>query len=149
MHDLFVIIIAGIWGTLLMTGAMYLLFLITRKNYKVVGILATMVTNHTTRDKGLTKSRSDLFIGVFLHYLIGIIFSFIYYFLCESAVMEPDIRSGMLFGMAAGIVAMIFWYCFIKMHPNPPLIPLYSYITAIWIGHVIFGMGQYMVFMQL
>ncbi len=38
-------IAAGLFGTLLMTGALYLLTAITGKNYKVIGVLATMVTN--------------------------------------------------------------------------------------------------------
>src|SRR3954465_8823720 len=119
MHNYLIIIIAGITGTLLMTGAMYLLSAVTGQNYKVVGILATMVTNHTTRKKGLTKFTSDILMGVVLHYLIGIMFSFVYFYLWETGHVYPGIKSSIIFGLLTGIVAIVFWSSFIYLHPNP------------------------------
>jgi len=134
MHNF---LIAGIVGTLLMTGAMYLLAAITGRNYKVVGILATMVTNHTTPEKGLTKSTADIMLGIVLHYVIGIIFAFIYFQIWKN----PGIVSAFAFGAITGVVAMIFWSSFFRLHPNPPAVPLPSYVPAIGTTHLIFSLG--------
>jgi len=146
MHNYIIIIIAGITGTLLMTGAMYLLSAVTGQNYKVVGILATMVTNHTTHKKGLTKFTSDILAGVVLHYLIGIIFSFVYFYLWQTGHVDPGIKSSIILGLLTGIVAMVFWSSFIYLHPNPPSIPVFTYVLLTGVAHVLFSLGVYLVY---
>ncbi|RFM31303.1 hypothetical protein [Chitinophaga silvisoli] len=146
MQNYLIIIIAGIAGTLLMTGAVYLLSALTGKNYKVVGILATMLANHTTKEKGLTRSTPDILLGIAVHYLIGIFFAFIYYFLWQMGYLALTINSSILFGLSTGIVAIIFWSLFIRFHPNPPLIPVFTYVLSIGLVHILFSLGTYLVF---
>lgn len=146
MQNYLIIIIAGIAGTLLMTGAVYLLSALTGKNYKVVGILATMLTSHTTKEKGLTRSTPDILLGIAVHYLIGIFFAFIYYFLWQMGYLALTINSSILFGLSTGIVAIIFWSLFIRFHPNPPLIPVFTYVLSIGLVHILFSLGTYLVF---
>lgn len=132
---------AGIFGTLLMTGVLYVLTVVTGKNFKVVGVLATMVTAHTTASKGLTKNRNDILLGIFLHYSIGVIFAFIYYFLWRHGVGGPTIGSTVLFGLITGGVATIFWSLFTYFHPDPPAFPRVAYVLMVGLCHVPFSVG--------
>lgn len=138
---------AGIFGTLLMTGALYLLTAITGRNFKVVGILATMVTRHTTASKGLTKDRSDLFIGVLLHYCIGVGFALFYSFLWQHGVGDPGWGSSVVFGLITGCVATIFWSVFTYLHPDPPAFPRVAYVLLVGLSHVLFSIGVSCVFL--
>ncbi|MEZ2444534.1 hypothetical protein AB6805_22570 [Chitinophaga sp. RCC_12] len=139
-------IAAGLFGTLLMTGALYLLTAITGKNYKVVGVLATMVTNHTTPDKGLTRKPADLLTGIILHYLIGVFFAIIYFYLWQAGVGHPTLFWSIVFGLLNGIFAMGFWFTFIRLHPRPPAIPVMSYVMAVGLSHVLFSIGVLIVY---
>lgn len=132
MRDFAIIIISGIVGTWFMTGAMYLLSAMTGKNYKVVRILGTML--------------SDRIMGIVLHYLIGIFFAFIYFYLWQTKVLEHDLPSSIIFGSFAGMIAMIFWTSFIHLHPAPPPLPVVTYVLAIGLAHIIFSLGIYLVY---
>jgi hypothetical protein len=149
MQNYLIIILAGITGTLFMTGAVYLLSAMTGKNYKVIGILATMLTNHTTKEKGLSRSTPDMLLGVAVHYLTGIFFACIYYFLWQMGYLTLTINSSILFGISTGIVAIIFWSLFIHFHPNPPLIPAFTYVLSIGLVHILFSLGAYLVFSMM
>ncbi len=138
---------AGIFGTLLMTGALYLLTIITGKNFKVVGILATMVTGHTTPSKGPTKDRADLFIGLLLHYCIGVGFALFYSFLWRSGIGDPGWSSSIVFGLITGCVAAIFWSLFTHWHPDPPAFPRVPYFLLVGLSHVLFSLGVSCVFL--
>jgi hypothetical protein len=137
---------AGIFGTLLMTSALYILSAILKKNYKVVGILATMITNHATAEKGLTKKPGDLLAGMALHYLIGIMFAGIYYYLWDAGAVPADITTSLLLGLINGIMAMLFWYSFIRLHPRPPAIPVMSFIMFVGLCHLLFSLGVWIVY---
>lgn len=139
-------IAAGISGTLLMTGALYLLTAVTRQNYKVVGVLATMVTNHTRSGGGLTHKPADLAIGILLHYLIGVFFAFIYFYLWDAGVGDLTIRYTIVLGALNGIFAMGFWLAFIRLHPGPPAVPVVSYVTAVGLSHVLFSLGVLLIY---
>lgn len=132
MRDFAIIIISGIVGTWLMTGAMYLLAAVTGKNYKVVRILGAML--------------SDRIMGIVLHYLIGIFFAFIYFYLWQANVITHHPSSNIGFGSFAGMIAMIFWTSFIHLHPAPPPIPVVTYVLAIGLAHIIFSLGIYLVY---
>ncbi|MBW8688353.1 hypothetical protein [Chitinophaga rhizophila] len=146
MHNFLMILAGGIFGTLLMTGALYLLSLLTGKNYKVVGVLSTMVTNHTTPDKGLTKRPIDIIIGTILHYLIGVFFAVVYFYLWRADLIELTIGSALALGVITGIVAIAFWSAFIRLHPNPPAVPIPGYALLVGSCHLLFSLGLYIVF---
>lgn len=139
-------IAAGIFGTLLMTGALYLLTAITGRNFKVVGILATMVTGHTMASKGLTKQPIDLLTGIVLHYCIGIAFAIVYFFLWQHGIGAPDLGNGILFGLITGCVATAFWSLFTYYHPDPPAFPRVAYVLSVGLSHVLFSLGVAMVY---
>jgi hypothetical protein len=132
MRDFVIFIISGIVGTWFITGAMYLLSAMTGKNYKVVRILGTML--------------SDRIMGVLLHFMIGIFFAFIYFYLWQADMITHHITSSILFGAVAGVIAMIFWRSFLHLHPAPPPVPVATYVLAIGLAHIVFSLGIFLVY---
>jgi hypothetical protein len=135
------IIIAGIVGTAVMTAVMYLIAYVTKDRFKVVKVLGTMLTFQTTRDKGLSDSPSAIAVGIIAHYLVGIGFTFIYEWLWSERILTPDFLNAAWMGFINGIVGALVWKIFITIHPNPPTLPLKSYLVAITAGHVFFAFG--------
>jgi hypothetical protein len=133
--------IAGIAGTALMTGFVYLIAYITGNNFKVVKILGTMLTNNTHRNKSTDESPETIITGIIAHYLIGVFFAIIYAWLWSKGIGEPTLRSSIIFGALNGLFAMLFWYTFFRLHRNPPAIRMPAYIVVIGIGHLFFSIG--------
>lgn len=131
--------IAGIGGTAFMTGFVYLIAYITGRNYKVVKILGTMLTNRTHPVKT----------GMIAHYLIGVFFAIIYAWLWNRGIGSPALSDSLIFGALNGLFAMGFWYCFLMFHPNAPAIKLPDYLFVIGPGHLFFSTGTALCFSVL
>jgi hypothetical protein len=134
------ILLAGLAATAAMTAFLYLLSYITHRVMKVVKILGTMLTKRTYPDGSLSDAVSTKVIGTIAHYTIGVAFAFVYLALWDSEVGLISASWGLLFGLAHGILAMIAWYFFFLIHPNPPIIALKSYLLSLISAHVIYGL---------
>lgn len=135
------VFLQGIAGTAVMTAALYLISYFTSDRFKVVKILGTMLTLQTTPEKGLSDKPSAITVGLIAHYLVGIGFAAIYEQLWSQEITAPTFVNTTLLGFINGIVGAIVWKIFISVHPNPPRIPLRSYLVAIILGHVFFAYG--------
>lgn len=124
-----------------MTAFVYLISRITSKQLKVIHVLGTMLTGQTTASKNISTHSSAYIIGITAHYLVGILFAFVYHWLWSTGVGNPDILYGLLFGFINGIVAVAGWRLFIAIHPNPPHIDLPGFLVTIFSGHLFFGIG--------
>lgn len=141
-----IVTVAGIAGTALMTSFLYVISYVKKQDYKVVKILGTMITGETTRNKGLSNSNKAILSGVFTHYLIGILFSLSFLFLWNLGIGKPDVLNGIILGIVYGFIAVNVWLLFFKVHPNPPVIPLKTYLVMIFFGHIIFALTVVCVF---
>jgi len=136
-------IIAGIAGTWLMTLFMDLASFVTRNNFYVPKILGTMVTLQTTTSRKLSGTFKSVFWGYILHYAIGCMFAVVYFKLSILSGIRPtSYLNALVFGALAGIIAVVFWFCFIRLHPLPPKIKLGLYLTFIYLGHFMFALGM-------
>ena len=130
---------AGLAATAAMTAFLYLLSFLTHRVMKVVKILGTMITRRTQPDGSLSDATSTKVIGNIAHYLVGIFFAVVYLALWDSGVGLVTASWGLLFGLAHGIIAMLMWYFFFMLHPNPPIIPLKTYLLTLIAAHIVFG----------
>jgi hypothetical protein len=135
------IVVEGVAGTALMTLVMYLVAFITRDRFKVVKVLGTMLTGQTTANKGLSEKPSAITVGIFAHYLVGIGFAAIYSWLWSNDILDDNIINATWMGFLNGVIGAIGWTIFFAIHPNPPKMPLKSYLTAIALGHIFFAYG--------
>lgn len=130
--DLLTTILAGIAGTLVMTCFTQITAQVLRKPFYVVMILATMLPFK----RNLTPPTVSTYIGAtILHYLIGIVFAYLYVWLIREGIITNNTLSALLFGAFIGTVAIIGWRLFFKIHPNPPQIES-TYFVMIWLGHI-------------
>ncbi|HYG37593.1 MAG TPA: DUF6789 family protein [Cytophagales bacterium] len=141
--------LAGIAGTGLMTAFLYILSFISGKRLNVVKILGTMITGQTTSEKGLSDSKKAIVMGWLLHYAIGIGFALSFVFLWHNNMGKPDLKNGLILGLIYGAIAATVWRMFFRVHPNPPLIPLRSFLISIFIGHILFAGTVVLVFREL
>ncbi|WP_276373647.1 hypothetical protein [Chryseolinea sp. H1M3-3] len=138
---LFKIGVAGVIGTAVMTAVMYSIAYLANDRFKVVKILGTMLTFQTTTEKGLSDQPSAIVVGIIAHYLVGIGFTFVYFWLWTNNYVGEDFFTASWLGLINGIVGAIGWRIFIAIHPNPPRLSLAQYLVAIVFGHVFFACG--------
>jgi uncharacterized membrane protein YagU involved in acid resistance len=139
-------VLAGIAGTALMTGALYMLTYVTGRTFKVVKVLGNMLTNSVHADGSLSDNKRAIFLGVVAHYAIGVMFALIYVWLWQRGIGRPDLWNGIVFGTLNGLFAIVFWYMFITLHIKPPRLPMPAYLLAIGAGHILFSLGTVLVF---
>lgn len=141
--DELVAIFPGIVGTAMMSAFTLGFSALINRPFPVVKILGTMLTFRTTVDGHVNDSRQTFVIGTLYHYLVGIFFSSLFFWHLKHSEIVFTGYYLFLLSVGIGIVAMIVWYGFIKLHPSPPKIPLPPYVTSIFLGHLIFGLGVY------
>jgi hypothetical protein len=141
------IVAEGVVGTAIMTAVMYLIALVSKDRFKVVKILGTMLTFQTTPQKGLSDKPSAITVGIFAHYLVGIGFAAIYHWLWSNDILHAGLFFATLLGFANGVIGAIGWAIFVAIHPNPPKLPLKSYLVAIIIGHIFFAYGIWITYL--
>lgn len=134
-------VIAGVVATSIMTAWMYLLSYFFKRQWKVIHILGTMILNKTTVGKNVSTEPYPVIIGTVLHYLVGIGFSFLYWYLLKKNCLTLTINDSLLFGAVAGIFAVFAWRAFFYIHKNPPGVPLPGYLASIFAGHLVFAEG--------
>lgn len=132
-------IIAGIAGTLLMTLFMDAAARLTKYNFHVPEILGTMVTMETKPSGNVSNSMVSKVWGYILHYLIGIFYTVLYQNLLQAGIGSSSYGHALVFGTVVGLVAVIFWYCFFKLHPMAPVVRLPLYLMFIFWGHPLFA----------
>lgn len=139
--ELLNVIVSGIVGTVLMTVFMYGMTFLTDRVMKVTKILGTMLTFETSAMGHLSDSKRAITVGILAHYAIGIGFALIYYGLWSLGIGQPDLVSGIWFGISSGIAAVVFWYGLFALHPKPPAISLRPYLVTLFLAHIVFTYG--------
>ena len=131
--NLWIGILAGLGGTLVMTCFTLIMSHILKKPFYVVVILATMLPFR----KNVSAPNVFIYItATFLHYFIGVIFSYLYLWQLVERLIINDVLSALLYGAILGSTAVIGWRFFFFIHPNPPPIELIPYLVTIWFGHI-------------
>ena len=131
---------AGLAATAAMTAFLYLLSFLTHRVMKIARTLGTMITRSTQPDGSLSENTSAKVVGNIANYLAGIFFAVVYLALWDSGVGLITAAWGLFFGLAHGIIAMAIWYFFFMLHPNPPIVPLRSYLITLIFAHLVFGL---------
>ena len=130
---------AGVLATTVMTVLMYFGGFLTKKNLAVIHILGSMVTFRTQEGGNISYSFISLMSGFFIHFIVGILYGFVYYWLWENGIGIPNYLNSIIFGAGSGIVAILGWKIFLYIHPKPPSIPIKEYMVALFFTHIIFA----------
>jgi hypothetical protein len=147
--ELINLLISGLIATSVMTLLMYLGGIISGKNLAVIHILGSMITFNTKVGGGVSKSFLSFITGFVLHFLVGIFYAFIYAWLWSINIGKPNFINSIIFGSISGIIAIIGWNIFIKIHPKPPAIPIREYMVALFFTHIIFAVILFYIYLVL
>lgn len=140
------IVAAGMIGTFLMT---FFLNILSTYNSRIMSmhlVLRTMLTFGPNYEGDLSGHRRAVLTGYAAHYGIGVMFMFLYYTLWRYEIVKPDLIGGIFLGAAGGVVAIIFWYWFFVIHPNPPAVPLRGYFINVFLAHFVFALSGIVAF---
>lgn len=125
-------IIAGLVGTAVMTGLMYMAPMMGMPKMDIIGMLGAMFTSN----EGAARV-----IGVILHFMLGVIFALIYAWLWSMGIGAATWWWGLIFGAVHGVVAMIMMPLMIRMHPRPPAMQMGPMLMmGLLLGHLVFGL---------
>jgi hypothetical protein len=128
---------AGLLGTAAMSVFTFLIFILLRKPYRVVLILADMLQFRKTTSPDAIPPTGFLICATLLHYAIGILFTTEYDLSIARGLLDLSIVHSLVYGAIIGIIGIVGWRIFFALHPNPPRISLVVYLSVIWLGHLI------------
>lgn len=77
--------------------------------------------------------------GWFIHYLIGVLFTFIFAFLWDKDLIPMMSWSGSCYGFLAGLLAVLGWYIMFKSSSRSFNIEFVKFYIHILIAHILFG----------
>ena len=141
--DFGIVLLAGISGTLIMTGFTESVAFFFKKPFHDIRILSIMLPFQ----KKIESPRPGIYLAAtLLHYLIGVIFTYFYQWQLMERWIINDLLSAFLYGGIIGSIAVIGWRIYFSIHPNPPPIDLKSYLLTIWFGHIALSMTAAAVF---
>jgi len=130
--NLFAVIVAGLIGTAAMTILMMLAPIMGLPKMDIVGMLGSMFT---------TQPGPAKLIGLIIHFMMGVIFAFIYALLWQNGLGSPSWVWGLIFGFVHGIVAVVTMPMMMKTHPRPPAMqPGPKLMMGQIMGHLLFGL---------
>ena len=90
-------------------------------------------------------ARGELFFGWFMHYMIGVGWSLLYFFWVYNILnSSPDLLSGSLFGIVTLVVPYMILQpalghgFFAQKHPRPFAMPILSFLSHLSFGQALF-----------
>ena len=144
--EIILLLATAIAGTALMSLFMNGMEYITGTDMSISSILGTMLTLETQPDGTLSDSKRAQIVGVTVQYLLGIIFTIIYWQLWSNGIGDPRAASIIFLAILSGIAGMVLWKIFLGFHPYPPAIRTNLYQLCLFCAHFIFALTVYFFF---
>ncbi len=133
--NVILIICSAIVGTTVMTLFSYLVSKSFNKLYKEPILLKYVLERtHVSISSNLT-----LFLGWFLHYVIGILFVVIYHFIWMNRWMEISIFHSFILGFASGLVGIVAWRFMFAVSDSESKVDMKGYFFQLVIAHILFA----------
>lgn len=139
-------VFSGIVATFIMTMVMYTYTALSNHFTKVIHLLGTMISGNQSFH---SPSKSTLILGTIAHFAVGIIFSMSYYLLWNWGVFEINFADSVIIGALSGIVAIVVWKSYLKLHQFQPEISQIHYFIALFIAHIVFGIVSVNLFLMI
>ncbi|KAA2238408.1 hypothetical protein F0L74_19445 [Chitinophaga agrisoli] len=136
-------VLAGTAGAGVMTIYVYLLAWLANRNWQVVHILSAVLSRRPLTDRKLYHT--PLAVATFLHFFIGVLFAIIYCKLLAAGVTGINLHSAIVYGVLAGLLAMLIWWLTFIVRYQPPGVPRSSYLLVIGSSHVLFSVVMVLV----
>ncbi len=110
-----------------------------RKNKSIPWLLGTFIS-FRLKPTSSPSMYTLLRWGKAVHYTIGVGFVAIYILLWSQGWLVHSYATVMIFGIIIGMLAVIVWFFTLKSHPLKPSVSYSSFLTCIFLGHLIFAL---------
>ncbi len=144
--EILLLLVTAIAATALMSLFMHGMEYITGSDMRISNILGTMLTLETGRNGTLSGSRRAQMVGVSTQYILGIIFTIIYWQLWNNGIGDTQASSVIFLAILSGIAGTVLWKIFLGFHPYPPAIRTNLYQLCLFGAHFIFAITVYYFF---
>jgi len=119
-----------------------------RKPYHIIRTLAVMLQFRKHDSAAYPPSRYTHVLAYFVHYGIGVIFSWAYYWRLSAGMWPVSLAGAFAYGAVIGCVGIVGWWIFFTVHPHPPPYSLTVYLAMVWAGHLVLGVTLYFFYFQ-
>lgn len=135
------IIIAGIFGTILMTAFSYITARVNSQQFKEPKLL-NMILRRSTFDQMNPSNNSIL--GWVLHFSIGVLLMTLFYLLHLTFSFTISFLSILFYGIFTGILSILSWYLMLMISPKATGISLRKIYIQLIIAHILFALGAFL-----
>ena len=133
---MFKVILSSLVGTSLMTIFSYWKAYKEKEQFEEPVMLAKLMRRSTSLPIRPVYSNT---LGWLLHFSIGYLFVVIYKLIWSNTSIRPGVTSGLLLGIPSGVIALLFWYTVLKLHPRAPQTHLKAHLQQLFLAHLVFG----------
>jgi len=142
MIEIIQILIASIFGTMVMTSFSYYISERFKGLFKEPVLLNLVVSSMRIELDPNRKSS----LGWMLHFVIGLLFAIIYHLIWKNSDFDPTWFCGLIFGMISGIIGIVSWHFLFKIGTNPPKIKFKEYYIQLFVAHILFALAVVLVY---
>ncbi|MDO6760212.1 hypothetical protein Q4566_08395 [Tamlana sp. 2_MG-2023] len=122
-------------AVMLMTTFTYFISYIKKTNFGEPELLTQLIN----RGPFTGQTKYGIWIGWVLHFIMGFVFLYGYFYLRSLVALESEILWGAVYGLFAGILGVIGWTTMFTLHPNPPKVPRLPFYLQLIGAHIVFS----------
>ncbi|SHG50392.1 hypothetical protein SAMN05444483_11420 [Salegentibacter echinorum] len=130
------ILLVSVAATTAMTAFSYLAGTARKEKFHEPELLNELIYGAKSLDFDPSKNNV---LGWIFHFLIGLFFTAIFLLLYVVEIININILSALIFGIAAGVVGSIGWRIMFSITENPPKVHLKEFYLQLIIAHIIFS----------
>jgi len=78
--------------------------------------------------------------GWIIHYVVGLLFLLIYYFIWSRTPFDPTLKTALVLGSLSGLAGIVGWAILFRIQSVPPNMRVSEYYTQLFVAHVIFAL---------
>lgn len=128
---------SAMMATSVMTLFSWVYALIFKNNAREPELLGKLIR----RMRPGTSKRNARAAGWVAHYGVGLLFAELYGQIWERTALNPDVRTGLVFGGLSGIAAILIWKFTLTIHPLPPAVNFAKFAINLFLAHLIYGLA--------
>lgn len=129
---------SSIIATIIMTFFSYFYSEVKNEKFKEPQLINILINRLPNSSISIDKHH---ILGWFLHFLIGFIFTAIFFLIWKFTNLSISWLSGIILGFFAGLLGVLGWRIAFSVHPNPPEIQFSKFYIQLIVAHILFGLG--------
>ena len=139
--DLTTFLISWICAILAMTGFSAVLSYLCKCELREHVLLTQLVY---TIKSPISKVRPKVWTGWVIHFAFGLLFMGFYELAWTYSELERTLWWSIVLGVGMGIVGILGWMTFFRLHPYPPELHFKIYYVQLLFAHIVFSVTAFL-----